>query len=81
MDRVFKFYDFAAVPSLTSIICRPGILTSMSKFRVVYAGSSTDEVIQLEPDPHLPYQRVLMICKNTVLNCRVDFYHRTNWLT
>ena len=62
---IFEFYGFAAAPSLASLICRAGILTSMSKFRVVYVGFSTADVIQLEPDPYLPYQRLLILSKNT----------------
>ena len=63
--KIFELYGVAAVSSLGSLICQARILTSMSKFRVVYAGSSTAEVIQLEPDPYLPYQRVLILTKNT----------------
>ena len=63
--NMFELYGVAAVSSLKSLICQAGILTSMSKFSVVYVGFSTAAVIQLEPDPYLPYQRLRIPTKIT----------------
>ena len=63
--KIFELYGVAAVSSLGSLICQARILTSMPKLRIVYVGFSTAAVIQLEPDPYLPYQCLRLPTKIT----------------